>query len=110
MYDIPLFPSPFWRWVVAFLILVCFSLRHLLAEREKLLRHRYFLLIQRFSEWPASTVLSTWPCRPPAAINAVLVNSCTPIIIVVISWIMYRERLKFIQGLSGHDLALRVSC
>ncbi len=33
------------------------------------------------------------------AINAVLVNSCIPVIIVIISWIVYRKRLSILQSL-----------
>ena len=33
------------------------------------------------------------------AINAVLVNSCIPVIIVVLSWILYKDRLSVRQCL-----------
>lgn len=97
--DIPPFALSFWRWVVALAILACFGLHHLLAEREKVLRHRYFLIVQGMLGVAGFNSFIYMAMQTTTAINAALVNSCTPILIVVISWIMYRERLRFRQGL-----------
>lgn len=43
---IPPFTLSFWRWAVAFLILICFGLRHLLAQRELVIQHKKFIIIQ----------------------------------------------------------------
>ena len=97
--DIPPFALSFWRWVVAFLILACFGLRHLLADREKALRHRNFLVIQGLLGVAGFNSFIYLAMQTTTAINAALVNSCTPIVIVVVSWLMYRERLRLRQGL-----------
>ncbi len=97
--DIPPFALSFWRWLVAFLILACFGLRYLLADREKVLHHRNFLIIQGLLGVAGFNSFIYLAMQTTTAINAALVNSCTPIVIVVISWLMYRERLRLRQGL-----------
>jgi drug/metabolite transporter (DMT)-like permease len=97
--DIPPFALSFWRWAVALLILACFGLRHLLANREMVLRHKYFLLIQGILGVAGFNSFVYMAMQTTTAINAALVNSCTPIIIVLISWIMHRDRLSLRQCL-----------
>lgn len=97
--DIPPFALSFWRWVVALLILACFGLRHLLAGRQAVMRHRNFLITQGLLGVTGFNSLIYLAMQTTTAINAVLVNSCTPILIVIISWLLYRERIRFRQGI-----------
>ncbi|KJR99680.1 MAG: multidrug transporter [Desulfobulbaceae bacterium BRH_c16a] len=97
--DIPPFALSFWRWAVALLILACFGLRHLLANREMVVKHKYFLLIQGILGVAGFNSFVYMAMQTTTAINAALVNSCTPIIIVLISWIMHRDRLSLRQCL-----------
>lgn len=97
--DIPPFALSFWRWVVALLILACFGLRHLLAERELVAKHKKFLIIQGILGVAGFNSFIYMAMQTTTAINAVLVNSCIPIIIVLISWIRYNDRLSFRQCL-----------
>jgi len=97
--DIPPFALSFWRWVVALLILACFGLRHLLAERKAVVRHRKFLITQGLLGVTGFNSLIYLAMQTTTAINAALVNSCTPILIVIISWLLYRERIRFRQGI-----------
>jgi drug/metabolite transporter (DMT)-like permease len=96
--DIPPFALSFWRWLAAFLILACFGLRHLLAERQLVAEHKYFLIIQGILGVAGFNSFIYLAMQSTTAINAALVNSCTPIIIVLISWIRYKDRLSFRQG------------
>lgn len=95
--DIPPFALSFWRWVVALLILACFGLRHLLAERELVARHKKFLIIQGILGVAGFNSFIYMAMQTTTAINAVLVNSCIPIIIVLISWLRYNDRLSVRQ-------------
>ncbi|EKD22332.1 MAG: hypothetical protein ACD_87C00041G0002 [uncultured bacterium] len=95
--DIPPFALSFWRWVAALLILACFGLRHLLAERELVARHKKFLIIQGILGVAGFNSFIYMAMQTTTAINAVLVNSCIPIIIVLISWIGYKDRLSVRQ-------------
>jgi drug/metabolite transporter (DMT)-like permease len=89
----------FWRWALAVLILSCFGLRHLLAERKVALHYKKFLIIQGLLGVAGFNSFIYWAMQTTTAINAVLVNSCTPILIVLISWAFYKDRLSFRQYL-----------
>ncbi len=95
----PPFSLSFWRWAVALLILSCFSLHHLIAQRELVFKHRKFIIIQGILGVAGFNSLVYLAMQTTTAINAVLVNSCTPVIIVLISWAMYNDRLSVRQCL-----------
>ncbi|MGB3211288.1 MAG: DMT family transporter [Desulforhopalus sp.] len=97
--EIPPFTLSFWRWAVALLILACFSLRHLVNQRELALDHRKFIIIQGVVGVAGFNSLIYMAMQTTTAINAVLVNSCIPVIIVLISWAMFNDRLSLRQGL-----------
>jgi len=94
---IPPMSLSFWRWTVALLILCCFGLRHLIAQREFVLEHKKFIIMQGIIGVAGFNSLIYLAIQTTTAINAVLVNSCIPVIIVVISWIMYNDRLSLRQ-------------
>lgn len=96
---IPPMSLSFWRWAVALLILCCFGLKHLLANREKALQHKRFLIIQGVIGVAGFNSLVYMAMQTTTAINAVLVNSCIPVIIVLMSWSMYNDKLSFRQWL-----------
>ncbi len=81
------------------LILSCFGLRHLLAQRELVFRHWKFITIQGIIGVAGFNSLIYMAMQTTTAINAVLVNSCIPVIIVLISWVMYKDRLSVRQCL-----------
>jgi drug/metabolite transporter (DMT)-like permease len=97
--EIPPFSLSFWRWAVALLILSCFCLRHFLAQRELVFLHRKYIIIQGLAGVAGFNSLIYMAMQTTTAINAVLVNSCTPVIIVLISWAMYNDRLSLRQYL-----------
>jgi len=96
---IPPLALSFWRWAVALLILACFGLRHLLAQREIASRHKNFIIVQGIVGVAGFNSLIYMAMQTTTAINAVLVNSCIPVIIVLFSWAMFNDRLSLRQGL-----------
>jgi drug/metabolite transporter (DMT)-like permease len=96
---IPPFALSFWRWALALAILACFGLRHLLAERELAMRYKKFLIIQGLLGVAGFNSFIYLAMQSTTAINAALVNSCTPIIIVLISWARFKDRLSLKQAL-----------
>lgn len=96
---IPPMSLSFWRWTVALLILSCFGLRHLLAQREFVLEHKKFIITQGIFGVAGFNTLIYIAIQTTTAINAVLVNSCIPVIIVVVSWIMYNDKVSLRQFL-----------
>lgn len=97
--DIPPFALSFWRWVVAFIILAFFGMRHLMAQKDLALTHYRFLIVQGLLGVAGFNSLIYLAMQNTTAINAVIVNSCTPVIIVLISWLLYNEKLQLRQCL-----------
>jgi drug/metabolite transporter (DMT)-like permease len=97
--EIPPMTLSFWRWAVALLILACFGLRHLIAQRKLAFKHKNFLILQGVLGVAGFNSFVYLALQTTTAINAVLVNSCIPVIIALISWGMYNDRLSFRQCL-----------
>ncbi|MDJ0623144.1 MAG: DMT family transporter [Desulfocapsaceae bacterium] len=89
--EIPPFGLSFWRWVIALIILSFFGLSHLLRQRQLVRKHLMFICIQGLLGVTAFNSLIYLAVQSTTAINAVLVNSCIPVLIAIWSWIMYRE-------------------
>ena len=96
--DIPPVGLAFWRWAMASLLILGPALRHLRKDREELLRH-----------WPAVLLLSTvgiagfntlayTGLQYTQAINAFLIQSLMPVLIVMLSFLIFRERINFLQA------------
>ncbi|MBV5316861.1 MAG: DMT family transporter [Desulfobulbaceae bacterium] len=96
---IPPMALSFWRWTVALLILLGFAHRHLFAQRRLLRTHHRFILIQGLLGVTGFNTLLYLAMQYTTAINAVLVNSCIPVLIVVFSWLLYRETMRVRQCL-----------
>ncbi len=95
--EIPPIGLAFWRWLLAFLILAPFSLRSIYSQRELLKKNSRFILCQGLLGITGFNTLIYLAMQTTTAINAVLVNSCIPVIIVVISRVFYKERLSIRQ-------------
>ncbi|WP_163336960.1 DMT family transporter [Desulfopila sp. IMCC35008] len=89
--DIPPLALSFWRWVVAFLILSLFAVRHLWGQRQLARTHLRFIFIQGVLGVGGFNTLIYLAVQSTTAINAVLVNSCIPVLIAVFSWVLHRE-------------------
>ncbi len=95
--EIPPVGLAFWRWSVALLILAPFGLKLVYQQRQLLRQHGRFMFFQGLLGVTGFNTLIYLAMQSTTAINAVLVNSCIPVIIVVISWQLYRERLRLRQ-------------
>ncbi len=96
---IPPLGLSFWRWTVALLILLLFSSHHLWRQRDLVFKHYRFILVQGVLGVTGFNSLIYLAMQTTTAINAVLVNSCIPVLIVFFSWLMFREILRPRQGL-----------
>lgn len=96
--EIPPLGLSFWRWLVALLILCLFGVQHLLAQHHIARRHWRFIVVQGLLGVAGFNTLIYLAMQTTTAINAVLVNSCIPVLIAVCSWVMFREALSLRQG------------
>ena len=87
----------FWRWSVALLILLLLAHQHLRAQHRLIWEHRRFILLQGLLGVTGFNTLLYLAMQYTTAINAVLVNSCIPVLIVVFSWMLYRETMSLRQ-------------
>ena len=95
--EIPPLSLSFWRWVVALAILCLFALRHLFLQHHLVRRHLRYIVIQGLLGVAGFNTLIYLAMQSTTAINAVLINSCIPVLIVVCSWVMYREVMTLRQ-------------
>jgi len=91
--DIPPLALSFWRWAVALFILSFFGLRHLWTQRQLAREHLKFISIQGLLGVTGFNSFIYLAVQSTTAINAVLVNSCIPVLIAVFSWILYKEKM-----------------
>ena len=91
--DIPPLGLSFWRWSIALVILSLFGIRHLWKQRSLVRSHLGFIVLQGLLGVAGFNTLIYMAIQSTTAINAVLVNSCIPVLIALFSWILYKERM-----------------
>ncbi len=96
---IPPMTLSFWRWAIALLILLGLAHRHLFSQRHLFRRHHRFILVQSLLGVTGFNTLLYQAMQYTTAINAVLVNSCIPVLIVLFSWLLYGETMRIRQCL-----------
>lgn len=89
--DIPPLSLAFWRWVAALAILCLFSANQLYKQRHCLRDHLGYITLQGLLGVAGFNTFIYLAMQTTTAINAVLINSCIPVLIVLCSWIIYRE-------------------
>jgi drug/metabolite transporter (DMT)-like permease len=97
--DIPPMALSFWRWVGAFLVLSLFAVHHLWRERVIVRKNFRFIAVQGILGVAGFNTLIYLAIQTTTAINAVLVNSCIPVLIAVCSWVLYKEKMTARQCL-----------
>ncbi len=96
---IPPLSLGFWRWLIAILVLAPFAWPHFWRQRELIRQHAALIGLQGLLAVTGFNTLLYVAVQYTTAINAVLVNSITPIIIALLSWLLYRETLHIRQVL-----------
>jgi drug/metabolite transporter (DMT)-like permease len=83
----------FWRWAGALVLLLPFSLPRLHRQRHLLSRHWRWLTLMSI---PSVVLFNTFiyaALQSVSATNTVLVNATTPVFIVLLAWLVFRDRL-----------------
>jgi drug/metabolite transporter (DMT)-like permease len=102
---IPPFQMSFWRWFVAFLILLPFGLPALRAHRDRLRAEGPFLVALGILGVTAFNCFIYVALHYTTAINAALINSLMPVVTFLLALALLRERPSWLQ-LVGVVLAL----
>ncbi len=82
----------FWRWLIAGLILLPFSYSMLIKQRHLIKKHFLYFNFLGFLGITSFNILIYFAMHYTTAINAVLVNSFVPIMILVVSLAVYKEK------------------
>jgi drug/metabolite transporter (DMT)-like permease len=90
---IPPVAFAFWRWSLAFMLILPFSLRQLAADRQAIARGWKMLLLLSLLGISAFNTLLYTAVRTTTAINGALIQSTMPAVIVLLSLLLYRERV-----------------
>ena len=92
--DIPPLALSFWRWALALAIMLAFSSRIFLSQRAIVYRERRFIIIQGLLGVTGFNSLIYLAVQTTTAVNAVLINSCVPILIALCSLVLFKEPLS----------------
>lgn len=82
----------FWRWAIAVAIVLPFVWRELHAQRHLIRRHWRLLGVLALSSVVLFNTFVYVGLRTTQAINAVLLNSCIPLFILLAAWLMDGQR------------------
>jgi drug/metabolite transporter (DMT)-like permease len=96
--DMPPVAMGFWRWTIALLILLPFAAPELRRKWAVVRANWATLTLLGVLGAVAFNTMIYYGLQYTAATNGVLFNSITPILIVLASWAVFRERLSLIQA------------
>ena len=97
--EIPPIALSFWRWWVALLILIPFAIKPLINQRRLIRQNLKILTILALLAVTNFNTFIYIALQTTTAINTVLVNATTPILIVLVSWAGFKERVTLQQGI-----------
>ncbi len=103
--EIPPLALSFWRWALAFVLLLPFGLPRVLRQRE-VVRQRWgsLLALAAFSVGAFNTLLYL-SAQTTTAVNITLINSTIPVVVALLAWVILGDRIRPIQAI-GILLAL----
>ena len=96
---IPPVALAFWRWTGGLIIVLPFSLRHLSRDLPTLIRHWPIILALSASGIAAFNTCIYLGLQATTAINALLMQSTMPLIILLCCYVLYRDRPSRMQTL-----------
>ncbi len=91
---IPPVAFAFWRWTLAFVLLLPFTLRQLAADRREIARGWKMLLLLALLGISSFNTLLYTAVHTTTAINGALIQSSMPAVIVLLSLALYRESVS----------------
>lgn len=84
----------FWRWTLAFILIWPFSLRQLAADRREIAHGWKMLLLLSLLGISSFNALLYRAVHTTTAINGALIQSSMPAVIVLLSLVLYREKVS----------------
>lgn len=97
--DVPPLALAFWRWAIAFALVLPLALPHLRAQWPLLARHWKPVVVLGLLGVGGYNTFAYIALQYTAATNAVLLNSFIPIATIALSWLFLKKRLGGMEGL-----------
>jgi drug/metabolite transporter (DMT)-like permease len=91
--DVPAVALAFWRWALASAILAPIGWRRLRADLATLIGHRRVVLLLAFLGVASFNTLVYLALQSTTAVNAFLMQSLMPVLIVALSFLIFSERI-----------------
>lgn len=88
----------FWRWAVAFLLLLPFAWAHLKKDWPAIRANIPLLTVMSVTGIPMFNVLSYWGLRYTEAINGLLIQSISPLAVGLWALLLFGDRLTWMQA------------
>ena len=95
----------FWRWTLGALLILPFAWRHLRADADVLKRHRAVIALLALLGIAVFNTLVYLGLNTTSVLNAVMMQTGIPPLIVLMSFLMFRDRVSAVQG-AGIALSL----
>lgn len=96
--EMPPVAMGFWRWVIALLLLLPFAAPELKRHWHVMRANWFTLTLLGCLGAIAFNTMIYIGLQHTAATNGVLFNSLSPVIIILLSWLLMRERITAMQG------------
>ena len=96
--DVPPMGLSFWRTLIAFLILLPFVSGRLQANAETIRRHWKILFVLGVLLIVCGNAMLFLALQFTFAINAAVLNSTEPVIILVVAWLLFRDPVRWRQA------------
>ena len=106
---IPPVAFAFWRWTLAFVLILPITLRHLAQDRKEIARRWKILFLLALLGISSFNTLLYTAVHTTTAINGSLIQSTMPAVIVLLSLILYREKVATHQ-MGGVMLCILGAC
>ena len=94
---IPPVAFAFWRWTLAFILILPFTLRQLVQDRQEIARRWKMLFLLAVLGISSFNTLLYTAVHTTTAINGALIQSSMPAVIVLLSLVLYREKISMRQ-------------
>jgi drug/metabolite transporter (DMT)-like permease len=93
-HDVPPITLAFYRWVIALLILLPFSVMALKRDWRHYLQHPWLILGLSVTGITAFNTLLYIGLQTTAATNGLILNSCVPLVILLLGALFFRQPLR----------------
>lgn len=97
--DMPPVALAFWRWAVASVLVFVLARPHLHADRHRMRGHWPVLILLSVLGVATFNTLVYTGLQWTIALNAFLMQSLMPVLIVLLSFLIFRERITAVQAL-----------